>query len=108
MKKIYELALVGGGITNKNVFSLIDAMSERHQENAVLIVTGNFQVPEYCVKGFSAEVIDDNKRIVKTVEWCDLLQEEVRVIWFDGDGHRLCHYYHFDRWEEILKKSKQL
>lgn len=106
MKKIYELALVGGGITDKNVFSLIDAMAERHQENAVLIVTGNFQVPEYCVKGFSAEVIDDNKYVVKTVEYCNILEEEVRVVWLDDDNHKRCHYYDFERWEELLKKSK--
>lgn len=106
MKKIYELALVGGGITDKNVFALIDAMSESHQENAVLIVTGNFQVPKYCVKGFSAEVIDGDKRIVKTVEHCDILQEEVRVVWLDDENHKRCNYWHFERWEEMIKKSK--
>lgn len=106
MKKIYELALIGGGVENENVFALIDVMNERHQENAVLIVTGNYQVPECCVKGFSAEVIDDNKRVVKTVEYCNILEEEVRVVWLDDENHKRCNYYSFERWEELLKKSK--
>lgn len=106
MKKIYELALVGGGITNKNVFALIDAMNENHQENAVLIVTGNLVIPEYCIKGYTTEILMDNTKVVATVENNSILEQEVRVTWTDKDGDKRRTYYSYSRWEELLKKSK--
>lgn len=105
MKKIYELALVGGGITNKNVVTLIDAMNENHQESAILIVTGNFVIPESCIKGYTAEILMDNTKVVATVENNSMLDQEVRVTWTDKDGDKRRTYYSYSRWEELLKKS---
>ena len=106
MKKIYELALTGGGVSNKNVFVLIDAMDERQQENAILIVTNNFVVPESCVKGYTTEVIMDNTKVVATVEDNNVLNQEIKVTWIDKDGDKRRTYYCYSRWEELLKKSK--
>ena len=106
MKKIYELALTSASITNENVFALIDAMEERLQENAVLLVTGNLIIPETCVKGFAIKVTLDDENVVATVESTSILEQEVKITWVDKDNTRRHRYYNYQRWEELIKKSK--
>ena len=106
MKKIYELALKSASITNENVFALIDAMEERLQENAVLLITGNLDIPESCVKGFSANVIIDNEKVTATVERNNILEQEVKLEYVDKDGTRRYRYLNYQRWEELIKKPK--
>lgn len=106
MKKIYELALTSASITNENVFALIDAMEERHQENAVLLITGNLVVPETCVKDFNAEVIMDDEKVIATVERSSILEQEVRLTYVDKDNTRRYRHFDYQRWDELVKKSK--
>ena len=106
MKKIYELALKSASITNENVFTLIDAMEERLQENAVLLITGNLDIPETCVKGFNAEVVIDDEKVIATVDNNTILEQEVKLTWNDKDNVRRYRYFSYQRWDELVKKYK--
>lgn len=106
MKKIYELALTSASITNENVFALINAMEERHQENAILLITGNLVVPESCVKGFNTEVMIDDEKVIATIEKNNILEQEVIITWVDKDNTNHRRYFSYQRWDELVKKSK--
>lgn len=108
MKKIFEMALSNALITKDGINDLINnLMDVNRQENAILIITGNFVVPAECAigtKGFigwkdkyEGEVVAINK-----------LDCTVGVRYYDENRNNYyTNFEHFDTWIKSVHEYRK-
>lgn len=114
MKKILELALINASVEMDGIKRLINALDNESQENAVLILTGNYEVPEYCAIGTKGLVGYGEDKNVGTVYKIDELHNQVHISYVesykDGNTRNRTTYCLFSEWkgrvEEYINKRK--
>lgn len=103
MKKILELALINASVEMNNIKHLINVLDEECQENAVLILTGNYEIPEHCAIGTKGLVgYGDNKNI-GSVYGIDKLRNQVHIAYSetytDGSTRNRTTWCSFSEWK---------
>ena len=113
MKKILELALINASVEMNNIKHLINVLDEECQESAVLILTGNYEIPEHCAIGTKGIVGYGNNKNVGSVYKIDELHSQVYISYSetynDGSTRDRTTYCTFNEWkckvEEYISKN---
>lgn len=114
MKKILEIALINASVNIDNVKHLINVLDEDCQESAVLIITGNHEIPEYCAIGTKGVVGYGDNKNVGTVYKIDELRSQVNISYVekytDGITRNRTTWCSFNEWknrvEEYMSKRQ--
>lgn len=113
MKKILELALINASVEMNNIKHLINVLDDESQENAVLILTGNYEIPEYCAIGTKGLVGYGDNKNVGSVYKIDELHSQVHISYVetynDGSTRDRSTWCSFNEWkhkvEEYINKN---
>lgn len=108
MKKILELALINASVEMDGIKHLINVLDEECQENAVLILTGNYEIPEHCAIGTKGLIgYGDNKNIA-SVYGIDKLRNQVHISYSetctDGNTRNRTTWYSFSEWKNRVNE----
>lgn len=108
MKKILELALINASVEMDNIKHLINVLDEESQENAVLILTGNYEIPEYCAIGNKGLVGYGDNKNVGSVYKIDELHNQVHIsyseTYTDGSTRNRTTWCSFSEWENRVNE----
>lgn len=108
MKKIFEMALNNALITKEGINDLIDYLNNvNQQENAILIITGNFIVPADCAIGTKGFVGWKDKYVGEVVT-INKLNRTVGVKYYDESrNNHFTRIENFDDWVENVNEYRK-
>lgn len=108
MNKILELALINASVEMDNIKHLINVLDDESQENAVLIITGNYEIPEYCAIGTKGVVGYGDNKNVGSVYKIDELHSQVHISYTetynDGSTRNRTTWCSFKEWKNRVEE----